>query len=317
MKAVFEMVLEGSALRAQSYEVRRLGPMLIELGELCERANTVLNRDDSTVAVRWSQDAEETSAPTHGALRLAFTLRRRVEGKTPNLFTGDEASELRLLELLGLAPPTGKTLGLLELLRWLQAGAPEKIEEIVGGWVRITAAGRDLEVPAPLVSLLQDSAVRGRVEGLLRPLRRKGIERLVFGAEGKTASSIESAEVKLFAQPTRRGEQGAGETLVDSTYLRALGIVKVPFRPNLKWVLGSEAERVNADMRDQRFLDRHQDGLTSYAAGDILTVRLRTTAVRTATGLRTDHAIVEVIGHLRRAQEAQQTHLEEASEEPS
>ncbi len=315
MKATFSMSLEGPALSGNSVEIRQLGPLLVELGELCERANAVINRDQSSLTVRWQQEAAAVTQPasaTANSLNLSFAVRRRTEGGTPNLFASDDATDTnRLLQLLGFRAGGERSLSLLELLRWLGGEAPAKIEEVLGGWMRVEAHGESTEVSTHVVSLLRDAAVRGRIDGLLRPLRRKGVERILFHSQGKTASSIDRESVKLFAQPSRRVQQADGETLVDSTYLRALGIVKVPFRPNLKWVLGSESERISADMRDQSFLDRHQDGLTSYAAGDILTVRLHTTAVRTASGLRTDHAIVEVVGHLSRAQEAQQTSLDQ------
>ncbi len=317
MKATFSMRLEGPALSGNTAEVRQLGPALVELGELCERANAVLNRDQSTLTVRWQQEAtpvESTSGTATSSLSLSFAVRRRTGGGTPNLFATDDAADAnQLLQVLGLAPTGDKSMNLLELLRWLGGATPTRIEEVLGGWMRIEANGKSTEVSSRVVSLLRDAAVRGRIEGVLRPLRRKGVDRILFHGQGRAVTAIERASVKLFAQPSRRARQAEGETLVDSTYLRALGIVKVPFRPNLKWVLGSESERISADMRDQSFLDRHQDGLTSYAAGDILTVRLQTTAVRTASGLRTDHAIVEVIGHLSRAQEAQQTSLDQLS----
>ncbi len=315
MKATFSMSLEGPALSGSSMEVRQLGPALSELGELCARANAVLNRDQSTLTIRWQQETEPSTpsaSKPSAPLSLSFAVRRRREGATPNLFSTDDATDTkRLLQLLGFQPASDKSMSLLELLHWLDGETPSQIEEVLGGWLRVEASGRSTEVSSRVVSLLRDAAVRGRIEGLLRPLRRKGIERIVFHSAGRIATAIDRKSIKRFAQPSHRIQQTDGETLVDSTYLRALGIVKVPFRPNLKWVLGSEGERISAAMRDPAFLDRHQDGLTSYAAGDILTVRLHTTAVRTPSGLRTDHTIVEVIGHLSRAQEAQQTSIDQ------
>lgn len=315
-KAAFGMLLEGPGLHGGAAEVRQLGPALVELGELCERAHAVLHRDETSVSVRLRPAAPPSD--NGSSLALSFVLRQRLEGRTPNLFD-DSVDAQRLLELLGLAPGSkaarqsaGKITGLLELLAWLGGRLPQRIEELVGGWSRLTIGEDSIEAPAHTLALLRDAAVRGRVDGLLLPLLGKGIERVSFEQEGRFAARIERDQRKSFTQPTRRSEQGEGETLVDSTYLRALGVVKVPFRPNLKWVLGSDGERLSADMQDQRFLDRHQDGLTSYATGDILTVRLRTTAVRTASGLRTEHAIVEVVGHLSRSREARQRHLDEA-----
>jgi hypothetical protein len=76
----------------------------------------------------------------------------------------------------------------------------------------------------------------------------------------------------------------------------ALEVIKPSFQEDLTWVFSDgSGGRIGALMLDRGFLQRVQNGLRTFAKGDVLKVRLRSRPYMTADGLRTEHAIVDVI----------------------
>ena len=147
-------------------DVRDLAPALLAIGQLFDAANTVLNRDQATVAI----NVKATGA---GSFEISFDVIQNVVSQITSFFAGEHiVAAVNLKEVL-----VGGGLGLLWLIRRLRGRSPQKIERLSDSHVRITIDGESFDVPLALVRLYQDLAVRSAAQKVVaEPLRRQGID---------------------------------------------------------------------------------------------------------------------------------------------
>jgi hypothetical protein len=105
---------DGPAVRDGVMDVRDLAPALLDLGALCERANTLLNGDRTTLSVRVRSDFKAGSFHINLELIQAFV--DQIKGF---IFGGTVASAKHIAELIGLSSSGAVTL--ISLFRWLKS----------------------------------------------------------------------------------------------------------------------------------------------------------------------------------------------------
>ncbi len=84
----------------------------------------------------------------------------------------------------------------------------------------------------------------------------------------------------------------------------AFQLVGVFFEDGLKWRLSDGEARISADMKDEAFQQKVDAGLP-FRKGDILLLKLRTTQVQTANGIKNEHVIEKVEKHIPKAEQGE------------
>ncbi len=159
--------------------------------------------------------------------------------------------------------------------------------------VRLEFEGDTLDVPVPLLKLYQDRAVRQAAHEVLTPLQQEGIDTFKIVDNNQVVQSIEKKDLSYFDIP-----EAVEEKLVDSIGESAYAIVSLAFKEDNKWRLDDGSSTINAIIRDEDFFKKVNHNLVSFAKGDILRCRVRTTQWRTPSGLKTEHEVLEVLQHI-------------------
>jgi hypothetical protein len=160
---------------------------------------------------------------------------------------------------------------------------------------------RKIPIAAEVLTVYRDETSLRRLEGVFRPLLKEGIDVLDVQSGDVVVETVTKEDARSAV-----GNRGVAESahpseppVVDSTYELALEIIKIPFKgDNLVWSMSNGDQKMNVEMADHAFLEKHQAGLTVFSAGDVLRVRIHTTSWRTPKGLMTKSEVLEVLEHI-------------------
>lgn len=292
------VVYDGRELHPGVLPARDVATMLWGTAGLCERANALLNADRATVDVRIHGE------PRSGSFEVLLDIWQSVPQDTQALvadYAIQSAHELlRHLGLVAAAADDGAIVGLLELLRRLRGQRPRSVERRDDGVVVVHGDGNTINVTNYTMNLYGDSALRSDFERVAQPLRGVRVERVEFRdpQTGSVAGGLTRDEVPYLTGTA--GDTETEEVLADSTVERAAQIVTPQFAPGLRWRFAQGDSRFTATLEDPEFWTRVEEGHEAFQKGDILRFRLRTRDIRTADGVRSESAIVEVLEHIRR-----------------
>lgn len=304
MSAATETIAyDGDALRDGSMDVRDLAPALLELGALCERVNELLNGDQVRLKVNVRADFKK------GSFAVNLEVIQTAYESVRQLLFGQGIQDAKYIwEVISGAAGAGG--GILFLYKKLRGKAARQVEE-KGAQAEITINNTTVIVPVQVVNTYNDEAVRSRVEGVMRPLLREGID--VFEARSGEAviEEVTKEEAEAAAEERRSPDIDIEPPMLESTHEAALEIVKVPFRSGLVWNFAMGKTKLSAEMKDEDFLRRHQSGETAFSAGDVLLVMLHTQTWHTGSGLRVHHEVTKVINHVHRTPQGRQRTIAE------
>lgn len=345
-QSTIQLAYDGDALRTGSMDVRDLAPALLAVGVLCERSNDVLNQGRGKVSVKVRSDFKT------GSFELSIDITQHLIEAARFLFSHkDQITTAKdLLTIIGLTG-TG-TVSLFQLIKWLRGRKAIKTTVLESGQVRIyidnsvhidnathidnsiridtsgslqspvsveqntrdknSAEVAHIDVTTEVVSLYNDQEVRRAALGVVKPLEQPGIDTFEVKEGTKVVEIIKKEDLPAFVsmsptithEPLSQGERRA-----------AIVVVKPSFENDLKWMFSDGEARFSAAMLDKLFLDRLANRYVYFTKGDVLVVRLRSTTYRTATGIRTEHEILEVLDIIHLP--TQQTLLPLPTDEPS
>lgn len=283
-RAFFTVSYCGEALDSRQMDVRDLGPALLSLGQLFDEANRVLNGDKVSVKV-------QVTAQKSGSFQIDFEAIQTIYSQLSGFLTGDfVSSALNLKELI--LTGVGGAGGLFWLIKKLKGGKPKKITDLKNGMVRIEFDGETFEAPLKLLRLYQDLAVRAATEKVLRPLENEGINTFVAKDEKKEFVRVEKKDLPHFKIPEIQDER-----LFESEHDAAYSIISLAFKEDNKWRLYDGNSTISVTVKDDDFLRKVDDNLISFAKGDVLLCRVKTTQYRTNTGLKTEYTVLKVYQH--------------------
>ena len=263
-------------------DVRDLAPALLAVGQLCDAANTVLNRDQATVKV-------SVKATGQGSFEISFDVVQNIASQITSFFAGEHiVGALNLRDIV-----FGGAGGLIWLIAKFRGRKPDRIERLSDSHVKITIGSESFDVPLALVRLYQDLAVRTAAQKVVAdPLRREGIDTFEVRENKQRVLVVEKTEAVYFEKP-----ELPPETLVETTRRAAFSIISLAFKDDNKWRLYDGNAQISALIEDEAFLARVDANLIAFAKGDILICDVRITQQQTGEGLSTEYVVEKVIEH--------------------
>jgi hypothetical protein len=279
--ASFTISYDGEALRTHTMDVRDLAPALLSFGQLFDESNRVLNGNKVAIKV-------QVKANQAGSFEIVFQATQSISSQMSAFLTGDfVSSALNLKELL-----FSLGMGLFLLISKLKGKTPSKITDLKNGNVRLEIDTETFDFPLNLLRLYQDISVRSAVEKALKPLENEGIDTFVVKDGGKEITRVEKPELPYFKVPETQDEK-----LTEKEEKAAYSIISLAFKEDNKWRLYDGQSIISATIRDEKFLNKVEENLVSFAKGDILICIVRTSQWRTSIELKTEYEVLEVKEH--------------------
>jgi hypothetical protein len=148
-----------------------------------------------------------------------------------------------------------------------------------------------ITVETSIVVAYRSVRVRNSIRAVLDPLSADGVE--TFSAEGPSFDvRVQRDDVPVFDVPAL-----PDELLSTDERTVTLQLLGVEF-DNRKWRFTEGGESFFAEMLDANFRDRVERQEETFGSADLLKVMLRTRQSRTASGLKLDRCVIEVIEHI-------------------
>ena len=287
-KSTVDMAYIGPALDG-TMDVRDLAPALLRMGAVLEDANRVLNENRAQVHVLVKSGFGAGSFDI--TLEMVQTIVDSAKIALALIISYDAA---HLLDVLGIVT---KDKGLIQLIKWLAGREIDNITPTNNGNVNINIKGDNnpIEIRQVVVQLHEDPQLRQNIDGIVKPLDQKGIDRLSFSSAGQESAAIEKHERPYFAV------SGVGlQELPDSTFIANYRIVSAAFEPQIKWRLFDGTNKIVASIEDKAFLRKVEAGLVTFTNGDAIKVKMRLHQWTGPEGLKSKHEVIEVVEHIKR-----------------
>ena len=294
----FTLTYDGEALKNGVMDVRELAPALLATGELIQNANRLLNGDRTQVVLQVKGDFRRGSFPIDLLLNQNLIEQaKQFLQLHPNI---KEAKELlEILFFYGGLPSAavGGGVSVFNFIKWLRGRTvtPSQMTFINDGVIQIQIGDDTTQVSEIVYQLSQEEVIRKCAEGIVRPLKREGIQDLQFDGGPGRSESVDKSEAAFFdAGPSE------GETIFENEHESIFEIIRLSFNPRHKWGLTDGTIRIRASINDQNFWSEVRSGLR-FAKGDHVRVRLRTRTFKNDAGdLKSEYSVQEVINHIPR-----------------
>jgi len=290
----FRITYDGPALEASEMDVRDLAPALLAVGDLLEAATRALHGD------RMRAQTHVRASFRTGSFGIDFNLAADWALRIRDLLAGETASAaanaLEILGALGLAAWQGKR-GLLAVLKWLRGRRIEKVE-VGDRSARLFVERESIEIELTVLTLLRDLSAREALDKVLAPLDCEGIDTFAVGTDEAFVDTVSAAERAWFFAPTVEDD-----LILDDVRKMAFSIVSLAFKEDNKWRLYDGAATIHATISDAGFMARVDQNIERFAKGDSLVCMVRVRQWQTASGVRTEYEVVEVLEHRQAARQ--------------
>lgn len=293
-KESFRVSYAGSALEDGTMDVRDLAPALLGIGELCSRANALVNGDRASVTVRIQ------AQPQTGSVQAILELWQSIPEAIQTVLLDKALVHAKeLLAILGFAVsnPEGRQAltNVIEVIKWLGGRLPRKTKDNKDGTITIeNHRGDTTTIATNVYNVAGDVHIHADLRQVVKPLEKEGIDRFTTLDEGReVVATITKGDLPALVGKELIQE----EVILTSSSPRALEVVRPAFDDSLVWTLqGGPGERINARMGDADFQEQLERNEVSFTKGDVIKVDLETITTRTDTGLHARHEIKKVSG---------------------
>jgi hypothetical protein len=279
---------DGPALRDHVMDVKDLAPALIAIGGLFEESNRVLNGSEIKLKI-------QVKALEPGSFGINLEIIQSTLSHFSNILTGETVTSiLNLKEIIigGVVFGTVTVQGLFGLIRRLKGGKPDSINDLKNGYIEIAFKDETFIIPSKLLELYKEESIRVAVQDSLKPLHRVGIETFNIIDKKKLIEKVSKDEVHFFDAP-----HIADQKILEYEHESAYSIVSLAFKEDNKWRLHDGSSTISVNVKDESFLNDVEHNRISFAKGDILICKVKTTQYKSSTGLKTEYDILNVIDH--------------------
>jgi hypothetical protein len=292
-EAALQVAYDGEALETGSMDVRELAPALLAIGDLCDRANLILNGSETKVSVNVRADFKRGSFEVHLDVIQIQTV---IGAASSFLFPSNLKTATEILEFLFGG---GAVMSVVELVKLLRGTPITKKTVVKDGGILIDLTGADFRgtretiiVASETVRLYEDAPARKSMEQTLKPLEKPGIDRFQVRENARLIQQIDKQEARYFkVSDTLLAQQDNFEA--DRVgYFR---IVTASFEDRYKWRLSDGNATFSADIEDDEFFRRVDSGEIRFGKGDILFADLHTRQWRDDKGLHAEYRVTRVL----------------------
>ena len=282
--ATFTITYCGPALDSNRMDVKELAPALLAFGSLLEESNRVLNGGSTAVTVKVKRFEA-------GSFGISFEVNQQLLAQMIQLFSGDHVTAAsNLVQLLGFSSTA--FYGLWRLVKKARGRTPKGGRKLQDGNIELDFGDERILIPDKVADLYRDVRVRKELENTIKPLERKGIERIEIKDGQNVIDYAEKEDISSFLVP-----EFQEETVAEDERIAMFSIVSLSFKEDNKWRLSDGTSSFYVTIHDEKFLRKVNENLIYFSKGDILKVRLVTRTWETMDGIRTEYNATEVLDH--------------------
>ena len=290
-------------------DVNELASSLLAVGDLVREANQKINGDRATVSVRVRADFKKSSFDV--ALLLDQTLIEHAKAwLLPGIATAVVTAPSLIRILFGSEAEkkgiTGAIESVLDIWKKLKGEKPKEVvnDPAKGMSIIVIGDGNTISADPNAALLYGDELIRRSISGVVRPVTTEGIDVLDIRKDKNPLNRITKIDLPLLpAGPDLSSSETSQNVRID----RRPAIVRVT-RPNLeegKWGFSDGAAKFSAEISDESFKKRVNDGDEGFFKGDTLDVILSITQTigPDGTKFQTKYEIEKVIDHKHAARQ--------------
>jgi hypothetical protein len=259
--AELSLSFEGDALNDGVIDVRDLAPSLIALGEVFTQANDLLNERQASIQLG-------IRATQRGSFEVQLVLSQVAVATAGFIAVGNIQSAAALTQLI-----LGGDVSLLGLLKRLKGQKPTRVTEQSDG-VHLVADRLEIFVPTEAYRLYRQPSMLRGAAGIIEPLLRGAVDRLVLRQAGREIDSVDQTEAR-YLRISGGDSEVLNEYIIPSAVLR---LVSPRFAAD-KWQLNDGSNTKWYSMEDRRF-QREIDQGRPFRNGDMIVGRVRVTQFR-------------------------------------
>ena len=265
--------------------VAELAPALLALGEVFVEASRTAYPDRDPVALN-------IQATDKGSFLIQLAIHSPdAWDQIVHLLSSPTADALSNLKDLVI----GTSFGLFIFIKRLRNRRIEQRQPVEGGRVRLTLDdGTTIEIPAEVLSLYENVAVRRKVRQVVEPVERPGVERVRFISDEEVTVEVDEADLPAYEVPEPE-EIALGEYEHETV----VAVATVSFAEGYKWRFTEGDVVFTASIEDPAFRRRIDDG-EAFQKGDALRCRMRVVQTQRGDALHVERTVVQVIEHIPR-----------------